>query len=57
MTKTYKTPMLQIVSIKSNDILTTSTMNMLGNYGAGVTIAAPGQRGLFDPDDSWDAGY
>ena len=53
MTKKYNSPMLQVVSIKSNDILTTSTMNMLGNYGAGVTIAAPGQRSF----DDWYEGF
>lgn len=52
--KTYNSPMLQVVSIKNNDILTNSPMSMRGNYDSNtVTIAAPGQRGL----DDWDAGY
>ena len=48
--------MLQVVSIKNNDILTNSTpMSVQGNYDSGtISIAAPGQRGLFDP---YDAGY
>ena len=56
MTKKYNSPMLQIVSIKSNDILTNSPvpMSVQGNYDSNtITIAAPGQRGL----DDWDAGY
>ena len=53
--KKYENPMLQIVSIKNNDILTNSPMEMLGDYNSSnVTIAAPGQRGLFDP---YEAGY
>lgn len=57
MTKKYVNPMLQIVSIKDNDILTTSTLNV--NTGISVNNQfAPGQRGVFDPDDSWaNAGY
>ena len=54
MTKKYNSPMLQVVSIKSNDILTTSTMGMLGDYNSSnVTIAAPGQRAF----DEWYEGY
>ena len=54
MTKTYNSPMLQIVSIKKSDIIATSTMSVQGTYDRGtITIAAPGQRGL----DDWDAGY
>ncbi len=54
MTKKYNSPMLQVVSIKSNDILTNSQMGMLGDYnGSTITIAAPGQRGL----DDWYEGY
>ena len=47
--KKYENPMLQVVSIKNNDILTNSPMSMRGNYDSNtVTIAAPGQRGLDD---------
>ena len=53
MTKKYNTPMLQVVSISSKDIIATSNqnMNVLGDYGSGVTIAAP------DRFNDWDAGY
>ena len=50
--KTYNSPMLQVVSIKDKDILTTSTLNV--NTGISVSNQfAPGQRGL----DSYEAGY
>ena len=55
MTKNYNSPMLQIVSINSKDIIATSgeKMGMLGNYDSGtVTIAAPDRF-----HDDWDAGY
>lgn len=53
--KTYNSPMLQVVSIKSNDILTNSQMSVQGNYDSNtITIAAPGQRNVFD---SWYEGY
>ena len=54
--KTYNSPMLNVVSIKRSDIIATSgeeTMNYRGDFGSGITIAAPGMRGL----DDWDAGY
>lgn len=54
--KKYENPMLQVVSIKNNDILTNSPvpMSVKGDYDSGsVIMAAPGQRGL----DDWDAGY
>ena len=43
--------MLQVVSINSKDIIATSTMSVQGNYGDGVTIAAP------DRFNDYDAGY
>ena len=48
--KKYENPMLQVISIKSNDILTNSPvqMSVQGNYDSNVTIAAPGMRGLDD---------
>ena len=48
--KTYNSPMLQVVSIKKNDIVTASeNMTVQGNYDSGtITIAAPGMRGLDD---------
>ena len=43
MTKKYNSPMLQIVSIKHNDIVTTSeTMGKNGNYGTGEGIILGG---------------
>ena len=51
MTKKYENPMLQVVSIKKNDIITDS---LPVDPNASNTIdRAPGQRGL----DDWDAGY
>ena len=51
MTKKYENPMLQVVSINKNDIIATS------DFGSGTKngnqACAPGQRGMFDPDDSW----
>ncbi len=53
--KTYNSPMLKVISIKRGDIVSTSgPYESNGEYGAGVNLAAPGQRGLFDP---YDAGY
>lgn len=55
MTKKYNSPMLQVVSIKNNDIVTASN-DALGVHTDEVysgTPLAPGQRGVFD----WDAGY
>ena len=53
--KKYENPMLQIVSIKKNDIVTASdgTVNVYLNTGHTGSVYAPGQRGL----DDWDAGY
>ena len=57
--KTYKSPMLQVVSIKNNDIVTASDPNVtLSNTQySGLTdgsgFSAPGQRGVFD----WYEGY
>lgn len=57
MTKKYNSPMLQIVSINSKDIIATSneTMGISGSAftGGSAGVLAPGQRGL----DDWDAGY
>ena len=52
MTKKYNSPMLQVVSISKNDIVTASNPKLGGDY-SGQSILAPGQRGL----DDWDAGY
>lgn len=54
MTKKYNSPMLQVVSIKNNDIVTASNdaLNVNNEVYSG-TVFAPGQRGL----DDWDAGY
>ena len=49
--KKYENQMLQIISIKRSNIIATSgneTMNYRGDFGSGITIAAPGQRGLDD---------
>ena len=50
--KKYVNPMLQVVSIKNNDIVTSSH-----GYGGSTEAVsgnlAPGQRGM----DDWDAGY
>ena len=56
MTKKYNTPMLQVVSIKNNDIVCSSPQNIQfgSNFGGdNSTILAPGQRGL----DDWYEGY
>ena len=52
MAKKYENPMLLIVSIKNNDIVTGSTPKLGGDY-SGQSILAPGQRGL----DDWYEGY
>ena len=55
MTKKYNSPMLQIVSIKHNDIVTTSeTLGKKGNFGdgEGITLGAADRF-----RDDWDAGY
>ena len=49
--KKYENPMLQVISIKRSNIIATSgneTMNYRGDFGSGITIAAPGMRGLDD---------
>ena len=57
--KTYNSPMLQVVGINKNDIVTASDPNVaLSNTqytgsSDGSGFSAPGQRGVFD----WDAGY
>ena len=52
MTKKYNSPMLQVISIKKNNIVTASQFSVTDNLYEGV-VKAPGQRGL----DDWDAGY
>ena len=53
MTKKYENPMLQIVSIKNNDIVVTS--------GPGINTSSVVEVGnIGAPDrirDDWDAGY
>ena len=54
MTKKYNTPMLQVVSINHNDIITGSNEPQVAigsGYYTGGTICAP------DRFDDWDAGY
>lgn len=51
MTKKYNSPMLQIVSIKNNDIVTASdTLTSKGNYGDGngIILGAPDRWDRFD---------
>lgn len=53
--KKYENPMLQVVSIKHNDIITDSqTMTVFGNVDNGVIIAAPGRERDFN---SWYEGF
>ena len=47
MKKTYENPMLQIVSVKNNDIVCTSP-GQLNNTNPGWATLAPGERGLND---------
>jgi len=42
-----------VVSIKNNDILTSSPMEYRGDINGNVIIAAPGQRSF----DSWYEGF
>lgn len=57
MKKIFAQPELTVVNMKHNDIVTASDPILSGTYSGG-TILAPGQRGVFDPDDSWaNAGY
>lgn len=51
--KKYVNPMLQVVSIANNDIITDSqTINFGSNYNGSSTIEVAGRR-----FDDWDAGY
>ena len=54
MTKKYNSPMLQVVSIKKNDILTTSTLTMYNTeYDSNKgSILSAGRR-----FDEWYEGY
>ena len=52
MTKTYNSPMLQVVSINKSDIIVTSPLS----YG-GSTDATSGNLGADRFRDDWDAGY
>ena len=55
--KAYNSPMLQVVGIKQNDIITSSPNALHGTYNPGWATLAPGERSL-DLDDSWaNAGY
>lgn len=52
--KTYNSPMLQVVSIKKNNIITTSTVTIYDteyNKNNGSILGADRFR------DDWDAGY
>ena len=51
MTKKYNTPMLQVVSIKQNDILTSSPVLSSTEYSGGTILGADRFR------DDYDAGY
>lgn len=52
--KKYNNPMLQVVSINHNDIITGSeTIDFGSDYNGSDAILAPGRRGV----DDWDAGY
>ena len=55
MKKIYENPMLQVVSIKKNDIITDSVP--VDPNASNTTDRAPGQRGIFDPYDPYNAGY
>lgn len=46
--KTYNRPMLQVVSIKKNDIVTASPFSYDNAWDGKGTLLAPGQRGLDD---------
>ena len=54
MTKTYKTPMLYVVSISKNNIIATSNIAIYDDvsFGDELQIEAPGRR-----FDSWNEGY
>ncbi len=49
--KKYENPMLQIVSIKQNDIVTASPILSSTEYSGGTILAPDRVR------DDWDAGY
>ena len=51
MTKKYNSPMLQVVRMKNNDIVTISKTE---EYDENYETLAPGQRNAFD---SWYEGY
>ena len=52
MKKIYENPMLQVVSIKKNDIITDSqTLTIGSSYDGTHSILAPGRN------DSWYEGY
>lgn len=55
MKKNFEIPMLQVLSIKKNDIIVTSgeSIKMGNSWDGSSTILAPGQRGL----DDWYEGY
>ena len=54
MTKNYNSPMLQVVSIKHNDIITDSTTVGFGSgTKSGSEACAPGARAF----DEWYEGY
>ncbi len=54
--KIFAQPEMMVVKMSNRDIITDSTtMNVNGTFGSGVTIAAPGQRGL--DFESWYEGY
>ena len=54
--KTYVNPMLQVVSISKKDIIATSDFGVNNTLYEGV-VKSPGQRGLFDPYDPYNAEY
>lgn len=54
MTKTYNSPMLQVVSIKKSDVIATSTLGYGGTTDETSGNLAP-DRNIFG--NSWDAGY
>ena len=55
MNKKYNSPMLQVVGIKSNDIIVTSTTRGLSEVTVDPSLAeSPGRRNVFD---EWYEGY
>ena len=57
--KKFENPMLQVVGISENDIIATS--DTLVGFGSGTksgsAACAPGERGIFDPYDPYNAEY